>query len=214
MARMLRITPCLTLTLLATVTLVPRGAESAAGQSERSCADRCAAVHLPIALVDSANGCGTVAGTQPGSSATLALSPPTVAVTSAGPGSSRAVVTTVTSLAVVVGLFLLVVWVQRRAGASRRGMLPGEVFETLGRVPLNGRQEMHLVRLGNKLLLLAVTAQGAETLTEITDPREIERLSGICRHNRADSISASFREILSQLGGPGGARGVHCLSGR
>jgi hypothetical protein len=54
--------------------------------------------------------------------------------------------------------------------------------------------------VGNKLLLLSVTASGAETLTEITDPEEIDRLAGICRQNHPDSITASFREILWQCG--------------
>jgi flagellar biogenesis protein FliO len=117
----------------------------------------------------------------------------------------RALVTTATSLAVVLGLFLLLVWFQRRVSGHRGSMLPGEVVQTLGRVPLNGRQEMHLVRVGNKLLLLAVTATSAETLTEITDAEEIERLSRICRHEQPGSISASFREILNQLQQPASA---------
>ncbi len=117
-------------------------------------------------------------------------------------GPAQALVTTAASLGVVLGLFLLLVWFQRRAAGRNGSMLPGEVVQTLGRVPLNGRQEMHLVKVGNKLLLLAVTATSAETLTEITDPTEIDRLSGICRHDQPGSISASFREILSQLQQP------------
>ncbi len=214
MARMLRMTPVLTLSLLGTVSLLVPWSLAVAGESERVFAERGASLHLPIALVDSSHGPEVTVCSRPLKAPTLALSPPAAAVTSAAPGTSRAVVTSVTSLAVVVGLFLLLVWVQRRTGTARRGLLPGEVFETLGRVPLNGRQEMHLVRLGNKLLLLAVSAQGAETLTEITDSREIARLSGICRHQRTESISASFREILSQLGGSGEARGMHCPAGR
>lgn len=106
----------------------------------------------------------------------------------------------VTSLAVVLGLFLLGVLLLRRGNARRGGMLPGEVVQTLGRAPLSGRQEMHLVRVGNKLLLLSVTPTGAETLTEITEPEEIDRLAGICRQSHPDSITASFREILWQCG--------------
>jgi flagellar biogenesis protein FliO len=113
--------------------------------------------------------------------------------------SKRAITTTVTSLGVVLGLFLLLVWVQRKSSGRGSMKLPGNVIETLGRAPLNGRQEMQLVRVGNKLLLLSVTANSAETLTEITDPDEIDRLSSICEHKHAGSIAASFREILSQL---------------
>ena len=117
------------------------------------------------------------------------------------PAAGGAVTTVITSLAVVLGLFFLSVLIAKKAN-SRGGCakLPGEVVQTLGRAPLSGRQEMHLVRVGNKLLLLSVTSTGAETLTEITDPEEIDRLAGICRQNHPDSITASFREILWQCG--------------
>jgi len=114
--------------------------------------------------------------------------------------AGNAVTKVITSLAVVLGLFLLGVLILRKANTRGGAMLPGEVVQTLGRAPLSGRQEMHLVRVGNKLLLLSVTATGAETLTEITEPEEIDRLAGICRQSHPDSITASFREILWQCG--------------
>lgn len=115
------------------------------------------------------------------------------------PSPGRAVTTVLASLGVVLGLFLLLTWFLRRARPQAYGSLPGEVVETLGRAPLNGRQEMHLVRVGNKLLLLSVTATNAETLTEITEPEEIRRLTGICQQHTGGGMSASFREVLAQL---------------
>ena len=168
------------------------------------------AFRLPLTLVDDQHDTSE----DRGSLALPARAAATSGAHAASPTAGRAVLTTLTSLAVVIGLFLLLVWLQRRTGAGRGVVLPGEVLETLGRVPLNGRQEMHLVRVGNKLLLLAVTAQGAETLTEITDPHEIDRLSGICRHSRSDSICASFREILAQLGRTPASDGYQCPTGR
>ena len=61
------------------------------------------------------------------------------------------------SLAVVLGLFFALVWVFRRAAPKGSTLLPGEVVEVLGRAPLAGRQSMHLLRCGNKLLLVSVT---------------------------------------------------------
>lgn len=170
---------------------------------------------LPIALVDQRSAAVAPGRDAAGLATELPLprSKGAARRTEAG-GTGRVAITVGSSLAVVVGLFLLLVWVQRRASGGARSVLPGDVLETLGRVRLNGRQEMHLVRVGNKLLLLAVTATGAETLTEITEPREIERLSGICRHNRPDNISASFREILSQLSGQQASGSLHYASSR
>ncbi len=103
------------------------------------------------------------------------------------------------SLGIVVGLFLLVVWVARRGTPNGASRLPYEAVEVLGRAPLAGRQHVHLVRCGNKLLLVCILPTGAQTLTEITDPAEVDRLVGVC-YGQATSGS-SFRQLLQRLGG-------------
>jgi flagellar biogenesis protein FliO len=104
------------------------------------------------------------------------------------------------SLAVVLGLFLAVVWFLRRTSPKSMTALPSEVFEVLGRSTLAARQRAQLVRCGSKLLLISVTAGGAETLTEITEPAEVERLVGLCQQSRPNSATASFRNLFSQFG--------------
>ena len=109
------------------------------------------------------------------------------------------------SLAVVLGVFFLIVWLLRRASPGGTGTLPGEVFEVLGRAPLTHHQQVQLVRCGDKLLLVAVGAAGAgpsaSTLTEITDPNQVDRLTGLCRQTRGGSSSKTFRQVLRQVGG-------------
>lgn len=60
---------------------------------------------------------------------------------------------------------------------------------------------MQLVRVGTKLLLLALSPQGVRTLTEITSAVEVERLSELCRRQKPDSATASFRSLVEQVGG-------------
>jgi flagellar biogenesis protein FliO len=103
------------------------------------------------------------------------------------------------SLAVVVGVFLLIAWLMRRAAPQGLTRLPDEAFEVLGRAPLAGRQNVHLLRCGNKLLLVSVTPAGTETLTEITDPQEVDRLAGLCRQGGPHSSTAAFKQIFEQL---------------
>lgn len=103
------------------------------------------------------------------------------------------------SLGVVLGIFLLIAWLIRRAAPQGLTRLPDEAFEVLGRAPLAGRQNVHLVRCGNKLLLVSVTPAGAEPLTEITDPQEVDRLAGLCRQAGPQSSTAAFRQIFEQL---------------
>jgi len=115
------------------------------------------------------------------------------------PGGLDRVWATGGALAFVLGLFLVVVWGLRRAAPKATLPLPSDVVEVLGRAPLAHRQHVHLVRCGNKLLLVSVRPEGAETLTEITDPVEVDRLAGLCRQSRPGSPTAAFRQIFDQF---------------
>lgn len=120
---------------------------------------------------------------------------------SSGASSRRSpIFTALSSLALVTSLLALVVWAARRSMPQAAAPLPGEVVQVLGRAPLAHRQHMHLVRVGNKLLLLCVTPQGAETLTEIVDPAQVEQLAAACERQRPGSISATFKQVLAQVG--------------
>jgi flagellar biogenesis protein FliO len=123
-------------------------------------------------------------------------------------GSPTGTMTTVVgALAVCLGIFLLLVWVTKRSAPAGSGQLPKEVVESLGRVPLQGRQQLQLLRIGRKLLLIHVTPHGAETLTEIADQPEVERILGLCQQTRPTSVSSSFREILTQYESEPAAKG-------
>lgn len=84
-------------------------------------------------------------------------------------------------LVVVIGIALAAAWTLKKMQPAGADRLPTEVVESLGRVPLIAGQQMHLVRCGAKLLLLSVTTHGAKTLTEITDPAEVARMTELCR---------------------------------
>jgi flagellar biogenesis protein FliO len=103
------------------------------------------------------------------------------------------------SLGIVVGVFLAVVWGMRRMAPKGAGQLPKEAFEVLGRAPLVGRRQAQLIRCGPKLLLVSVAADEVETLTEITEPAEVDRLAGLCMASHSTSASAAFRGILDHF---------------
>jgi len=105
------------------------------------------------------------------------------------------------SLGLVLGLFLLVAWMMRRTIPAANAVLPGEVLEVLGRAALAGRQQVHLVRLGSKLVLVSVTPAGMEALSEVTDPEEVQRLTSLCRQAHPNSSSAVFRHVFRQFTG-------------
>lgn len=116
------------------------------------------------------------------------------------PTFTGSAITVSASLAIVLGLFFVLVWITRRNSPRSSTMLSSEVVQVLGRVPLCGRQQMHLVRIGGKLLLVAVTPTGAETLTEVTDPQEVDQLAALCQQSQPGSIANSFRSLIDQMG--------------
>lgn len=107
--------------------------------------------------------------------------------------------TVISSLAVVLGLFFAVAMLGRRASVGGPAILPTEAFEVLGRASLTGRQQAQVVRFGDKLILLAVSANGVESLAEVTSAEEVERIAALCQQQRPDSVTQSFRQVLSQF---------------
>jgi flagellar biogenesis protein FliO len=102
-------------------------------------------------------------------------------------------------LAAVVGLLVLCTWGFRRGGPKRGGSLPDEAFAVLGRAPLAAQSFAQLLRVGNKLVLVAITPQGAQALAEVTDPMEVGRLIGLCGNGTGHGPSAEFQQVLAQL---------------
>lgn len=121
--------------------------------------------------------------------------------TTAGTKSSstiRPLLSMVFSLLIVLGLFFGMVWVYRKSSNGASHSVPKQVVQVLGRTPLAARQNLVLVRFGSKLLLISMAQGETRTLGEITDPLEVDQLAGLCESNSPNSLSNSFRNILSQ----------------
>lgn len=107
--------------------------------------------------------------------------------------------TTGAALALVVGLLLLTVSIFKKAAPKSQRLLPGEVASVVGRIPLGGKQMAHLLKVGNKLVLVCVSPEGAKPLTEVTDPAEVSRLLGLCEQTGDHSASTAFRDVFEKL---------------
>jgi flagellar biogenesis protein FliO len=114
---------------------------------------------------------------------------------------TESIYTVITGLAIVVGAFLVFTWALRRGSKGRhgRGVLPSEVVSVLGRVPIAARQFAELLRVGNKLVLVALTPTGPATLTEVTDPVEVDRLVGMCQQVDPHSTTKVFEQVFQQF---------------
>ncbi|MFP6619327.1 MAG: flagellar biosynthetic protein FliO [Pirellulaceae bacterium] len=112
--------------------------------------------------------------------------------------STRAMTTVVSALSIVLAAFFLVVWLTRSANKRRWSPLPTEAVQVLGRAPLAGRQWMQLVQVGNKLVMLSVNANQVDTITEITDSKEVERLVALCHKEQPNHLRETFQQVLDQ----------------
>jgi flagellar biogenesis protein FliO len=103
-----------------------------------------------------------------------------------------------TSLIIVVGLFVGLAMLYRKTTGNALGKsLPKNVVQVLGRTSVSPRQQLLLLRFGPKLVLVSMVQGETRTISEVTDPLEVDRLSGFCESARAGSISHSFRDVLA-----------------
>jgi flagellar biogenesis protein FliO len=103
------------------------------------------------------------------------------------------------SLAIVLGLFVVTIKLLRRGMPGAKQRLGSNVVEVLGQTPLAPRQTLQVIRFGNKILLVAMSPDGCDTLTEITDPLEVDRLAGMCQQSQANSSTKTFGELFRQV---------------
>lgn len=103
------------------------------------------------------------------------------------------------SLAIVLSLFLMIAWLFRKAQPSTFLKLPAGAVQVLGRTAMAPRQQLYVVRFGNKMLLVSHQPGQTQTLGEITDTEEVQRIAGLCEANMPNSVTHSFRDILKQV---------------
>lgn len=105
------------------------------------------------------------------------------------------------SLLIVIGLFLGVAWCYRKTLNNSMGGIPKQVVSVLGRTAIAPRQQLVLVRFGSKMVLISLNQGETRTISEITDPIEVDQLAGACESHQPHSLTNSFRTILNQSGG-------------
>ena len=103
------------------------------------------------------------------------------------------------SLAIVISLFLFIAWLFRKSQPNTFAKLPTGVLQVLWSTVMAPRQQLYVVRFGNKMLLVSHQAGQTQTLGEITDADEVHRLAGLCESNQPTSVTHSFREVLRHV---------------
>ncbi len=103
------------------------------------------------------------------------------------------------SLSIVISLFLFIAWLFRKSQPNTFQKLPTGVLQVLGSTVMAPRQQVYVVRFGNKMLLVSHQPGQTQTLGEITDVDEVHRLAGLCESNQPTSVTHSFRDVLRHV---------------
>lgn len=104
------------------------------------------------------------------------------------------------ALAIVLLLVFACAWLLRKAGPKSLQPLPLEAVQLLGNAPLYGKQHLRLIRMGQRVLLLAVSETSTQTLTEVTDPAEVGQLLELCQSSNPQGHAKTFEALLRESG--------------
>ncbi|MDR3232688.1 MAG: flagellar biosynthetic protein FliO [Planctomycetaceae bacterium] len=103
------------------------------------------------------------------------------------------------SLLIVLSAFFLIALVFKKVSPKSCRPLPKEAFENLGRTYITAKQQLQLFRLGNRLILVAVTPDGVSPVSEVTDSDEVLSLLGMCRRLDTNSATDLFQKTVARI---------------
>ncbi len=99
-------------------------------------------------------------------------------------------------LAVVIGGYLGLVWLLKMINPAGSGAIPREALEVVGNAPLNSKQNLQLIRLGSKLMLMIHGPDGVQPVGEVSDPAEVEHLLSLCGGGRGQRVSPDISAAI------------------
>ena len=129
------------------------------------------------------------------------------------PKAKRKAIQTGATLVLVLSVFMTLAtfWKMRPSSKSRRTttrrrrarpnqLIPESIVTVLGHVPFVHNQQLQLLRLGSRLLLVSVTQNGSQTLGEISDPNEVFEIENAFETGQFENLAAYFQNIEQPAG--------------
>ena len=97
------------------------------------------------------------------------------------------------ALAVVLGAFILLTQLMRKRNPAAT---VNALMEPLGCVQIAPKIRLHLVRLGTRILVLHISGQNVQRVTELVDPNEVEPLLATRRQLQPNALPISIHEFV------------------
>lgn len=114
---------------------------------------------------------------------------------SPGPLAGGSVKTVLSSLAIVLGAFVLLTALLKKQETRSSGT-SSDILKSLGTVQVAPQTKLHLVRFGQRLLVLHVSVNTVQKVAEISDPEEVHQLLGDAgTHSELDTLGRPATEL-------------------
>ena len=113
--------------------------------------------------------------------------------------SGNSILKVIGGLSAVLAIFYAFTIFAKRNGAKVSSKLPADIIQVLGTMPIDAKRKFQLVRLGSKLLLLSVTEKSVQTVSEITDPVEVEYFVSRLQKGKTAEAFNSMRQMMAQI---------------
>lgn len=116
------------------------------------------------------------------------------------PNFSQSATRMVAALAVVLGAFMVLLWVTKKIQGPSQSIMSKQTLEVLGQKQINKIHSLHLIRLGQRILLISASDSSVTCLSEINDPVEVAQL--LETNSQAGESSelprSTFKRIFAQ----------------
>ena len=104
---------------------------------------------------------------------------------------------TLLALVLVIGLILLARQLLKRSAGQSRGAGEGDAIEVIARARIAPRQELILVRLGERLELIGSGPNGPVGIAEVTSPAEARQI--IAMEQQKGGLASLFRKKTAEM---------------
>lgn len=113
--------------------------------------------------------------------------------------SASWIVETFSALVIVIALILLVRLAMRRMSGQGGANEVGGLVEVLARCPIAPKTHVVFLKIQQRIIIAAQSPSGLDTLADIDDPQEVAQLLAATDAAKDNSISHSFRNLMSRM---------------
>jgi len=104
------------------------------------------------------------------------------------------------ALAIVIGLIVVLRWLAKRLFGSAAPGRSSRAVQVLSRNVISPKQQLLVVQVGRRLVVVGDSGQQMNPLCEITDPDEMAALIGQIQEEKRDTVSGAFASLFGRAG--------------